>query len=338
MANSSNQLLLTFLITVSFLTLFYGIRFLLQAKKLQTTVHKRYTHYGRSAFHKSHGQRLGTLHQWLAETALGQSILAMLKEADLSWSIFTFAAIICGLIPAAMTALSLGLSITFQQNFILSSMLSIALVIGYFRSRRGVRERALQTQVPEIAILVGNNMRAGLTLQHALEDVVAKLPRPANEEFDILLNEMNMGKSTEKALKDFLNRHNGEEIRMLITALLIQIEAGGDLSKTLASISNAVLARQRINDEIRTSTAEGRYSSLAIVGLSIGVLFLLNMATGGVFSAFLQDREMLGWFRIGLDSLDKTPITIGFTIFLFVYVIPQAIAFVWIRRLGEVQI
>lgn len=333
---SAHDLPLLVVIGLSIYLFFSGFLLLVETSRKHKKARQRLQALGRGDGRPKPGQRQPTtkVQNWLDQSWLGRYVDYLVKEADFSWGLLTFLGIAFAMLPVVMVICSLLLQISFQQNAILSLILTFALLIGYLRSRQGKRERDLQAQVPEVALLLGNSLRAGLALHQGLAAVVEKLPRPANEEFGHLLNRINAGQSTEVALRRFLQDHPGEEIRMLITAVLIQRETGGDLSKTLSSISSAVLARQRLNDEIRTATAEGRFSSLAIVALSVAVLAILNMATGGVLKDFLQ----LGWSTIGLDWLDHTPLTLGFAVLFLVYILPQAMAFVWIRRISQVHI
>lgn len=330
-----HDLPLLLLLGLSSYLLLTGLRLLGEASGADKKVQQRVQRFGRADRPPQSRRRpLVALDRWLAQRRPGRTLARLLQEADLQGGVLLFVLLWLGLLPLAMVACSLLLQVTWQQNLLLSLLLALALLVGYLRSRRGKRERDLQAQVPEIAMLLSNSLRAGLALQQAFAAVVEKMPRPANEEFGDLCNRIRAGQTTEAALRHFSHNHPGEEIRMLITAILIQRETGGDLAKTLASIAGAVLARQRLNDEIRTATAEGRYSSLALVALSIAVLVILNMATGGVLRDFLA----LGWGVIGLTWLDRTPVTLGFMVLLLVYIIPQAVAFVWVRRISQVQI
>ena len=114
-------------------------------------------------------------------------------------------------------------------------------------------------------------------------------------------------------------RHPGEEIRILVTSLLVQRRAGGDLIATLSTIANALRARRRVRNEVDTITAEARQTSLIVIVLPFVVLVVLNQISPGMVSNFI------GW----------PP---GLLFFLIVYIVPQVIAFLLIRRIGDVKV
>jgi tight adherence protein B len=88
--------------------------------------------------------------------------------------------------------------------------------------------------------------------------------RPLITEFSRLLRENRLGKPMDDALNDLLERIENDDLEMLVTALLIQRQVGGNLAEVLDSISHTIRERVRIKGEIRALTAEGRLSALIL--------------------------------------------------------------------------
>jgi tight adherence protein B len=95
------------------------------------------------------------------------------------------------------------------------------------------------------------------------------------------LQEMNWGTPTEEALLNMAARVNSEDLELVVTAVLIQRQVGGNLAEVLDNIATTIRERVRIKGEIKTLTAQGRISGLIIGLLPIlltAVIYFLNPA------------------------------------------------------------
>ena len=95
-----------------------------------------------------------------------------------------------------------------------------------------------------------------------MELVSLETEPPINSEFALVLKEMNLGATTERALENLVARVASEDMELVITAVLIQRQIGGNLSEILESIAYTIRERLRIKGEINTLTAQGRISGL----------------------------------------------------------------------------
>jgi tight adherence protein B len=145
---------------------------------------------------------------------------------------------------------------------------------------------------------MGNSLRAGLAVLQAFEVVAERMQRPAGREFDRLAREIRLGKGLDEAMLDMFKRLPSEELRMMVTTILIQRVAGGNLAHALSVMSEAITARFKLRDEVRTMTAEARYSGLILVVMPIVVLGILNRLMEGAVGQFLSNP--LGWIVGGL--------------------------------------
>lgn len=300
--------------------LVYTIWLISSAKELEHRVETRLQLFAEPTRSAPTRRRiLAGLESEIENSWLGRHIRRLLNDSNLSWSMFTFLLVVLSIFPIFMAATTIIFQMSLQLNLIFSSFGTVGVILYYLNERRGARERALQSQTPEIALLLSNSLKAGMALRQALPEVKDKLSNPAAEEFRKLVHQMNLGQSLEDTLQQFLEQHPGESMRMLVTALVTQSKAGGDLVKTLAAISSAVLARQRVTEEVYAATTQARYTSLAIMILPLIILGLINMMTDGMVSNFINRPA-------------------GFIFFLIVYVVPQVIAQLLIRKVSKVQV
>jgi len=234
----------------------------------------------------------------LDRTAWGKRTAERLRLADLDISptIFLVGQIL--LFIVLFIALKVLLGLTTVVNLVASGVGAWLVSNSYLRSRKDHYISAFDAQMPEVALLMGNSLRAGLSVPQAIEVVAERMERPAGPEFARLAYEIRLGMGLEEAMLKMLERLPSEELRMMITTIIIQRVAGGNLAHALSVMSEAITARFKLKDEVRTMTAEARYSGLLLVVLPIVVLGLLNWLMEGAVGRFLSIP--IGWVIGGL--------------------------------------
>lgn len=161
----------------------------------------------------------------------------------------------------------------------------LGLIIGAFipriwvkreQSRRLIR---FDNQLPDMLNLMVNGLRAGYSNLQAMEAVSKELPAPICDEFRRVVQEITLGIPIEKALDNLLRRIPSDDLDLVVTAMNVQREVGGNLAEILDTISYTIRERVRIKGEIRVLTAQVMYSGrfLSMMPLFvIGILYLLN--------------------------------------------------------------
>lgn len=146
----------------------------------------------------------------------------------------------------------------------------------YIDIKKKKRANALTMQLPEALTVISNGLRSGLSFFHALNVVTKDMEPPISDEFKRVIFENSMGKPLEEVLRNLNERTDSDVLNLLITALLIQKQVGGNLAEILDNIAHTIRERVRIKGEIRTLTATGRMSATVIFILPIAVaLFIL---------------------------------------------------------------
>lgn len=141
------------------------------------------------------------------------------------------------------------------------------------------RKQAFNDQLGDTMVLIANALRTGYSFMQAVDMVSREMPRPIGEDFARVLKELNLGVTTETALTNMAKRVNSEDLDLVITAVLIQRQVGGNLAVVLDSIANTIRERIKIKGQIRTLTAQGKISGIIIGLLPIvigGVIYVIN--------------------------------------------------------------
>jgi tight adherence protein B len=149
----------------------------------------------------------------------------------------------------------------------------------YVKTQEKGRLKRFNNQLSDMLNLTVNGLRAGFSTLQALEAVSRELPPPINEEFHRVVQEMQLGIPMEEALDHLLRRINSDDLDLVITAINVQREVGGNLAEILDSISFTIRERVRIKGEIAALTAQGRATAWVISAMPVilmGLLFLIN--------------------------------------------------------------
>lgn len=176
---------------------------------------------------------------------------------------------------------SFGLSFTsfllFRSIFLSSATFIAGLVGPVFRLSvlRKLRQDKLRSQLPDAFDLMARVVRAGQTINQAIMAVADEFPKPIAEEFSYCFEQQNLGLSPETAVRDLARRTGVLELRIFVTALIVQQQTGGNLAEIIDKLSNLIRQRFRIMGQIKTLTAEGRFQAMILIALPILLFFTL---------------------------------------------------------------
>lgn len=149
----------------------------------------------------------------------------------------------------------------------------------YVKRQQSRRLVKFNEQLPDMLNLMVNGLRAGYSTLQAMEAVSKELPPPICDEFRRVVQEMQLGVPMQTSLDNLLRRIPSEDLDLVVTAINVQREVGGNLAEIMDTISFTIRERVRIKGEIRVLTTQVMYSGRFLSMLPIfvmGVLFLLN--------------------------------------------------------------
>jgi len=165
----------------------------------------------------------------------------------------------------------------------------------YLKRRAAKRLAEFNTQLPDTITLLSNSLRAGSSFLQGIDLVKREAGGPMAAEFGRVVREMNLGQSLESTLNNLVRRVDSEDLELVVTAINIQSQVGGNLANVLDAIAFTIRERIRIKGEINTLTAMGRYSGYVLMALPPalgGILFLISPSYMGAM--FEKPPEFLG--------------------------------------------
>jgi tight adherence protein B len=175
---------------------------------------------------------------------------------------------------------------------IVAAAVGAALPPFYVERARKARLEKLRSQLPDAFDLMARVIRAGQTMSQAQMAIAEEFQPPIAGEFSYCFEQQNLGLSTEIALRDLARRTGLLEIKIFVTALLVQQQTGGNLSELLEKLAAVVRDRYRIRGKIKTLTAEGRMQGLVLLFLP-PALFLIMLAMNREFAEVLLEYPMI---------------------------------------------
>lgn len=164
------------------------------------------------------------------------------------------------------------------------------------------RVKVFNNQLGDSLVLVANSLRTGYSFLQSIELVSREMPKPIGEEFARVLKEMNLGVGTEAAMNNLAKRVNSDDLDLVVTAVLIQRQVGGNLAEVLDSISNTIRERIKIKGQIKTLTAQGRISGLIVSLLPLGTGLLIYVVNPGYMNVLFTHPVGKALLAVGIVS------------------------------------
>jgi tight adherence protein B len=153
--------------------------------------------------------------------------------------------------------------------------------ILYLKRQQGKRLIKFDNQLADMLNLMVNGLRAGYSIMQALEAVSKELPPPISDEFRRVVQEMQIGIPMDVAMENLVRRIPSKDLDLLVTAINVQREVGGNLAEILDTISHTIRERVRVRGEIRILTSQvltsGRFLAIMPIAVII-IMYFINRA------------------------------------------------------------
>lgn len=215
-------------------------------------------------------------------TGLGRRVDRRLQEAHLTLP----AADATVLVLAAWTVLNRAgvsaLGLTAVNSLLVATLTVWGGARFYLASRRGWLIRTVNDQLPEVAWMMGNAMRAGLSVSQGLALVAREAPRPAGAIFQDISAQIELNRPLAEVLAESQARwQESREYRLFVLTVLIQHRSGGNLAGALEELSRTLAERKGINEEVRAATSGPRAAATILPFMPVIAAATMNMAIPG---------------------------------------------------------
>jgi tight adherence protein B len=193
--------------------------------------------------------------------------------------------------PAILLVTSFGLALIGFVGVslfvdIAALQLAIAALLGYLpigllAFKRSRRITAFNAALPDAIDMMGRALRAGHSMTASINIVAEQSLEPVRSEFGEVFKQQNFGLPLRDAMTQMLDRVPSQDLRVLVTGMLVQKETGGNLAEILDRTANTIRERLKIHGEIKTHTAQGRMTGWILCALPIVMLVAINLINPG---------------------------------------------------------
>ncbi len=239
------------------------------------------------------GSRIANgLNRLISRRAFASAVATELARANMAWTVTEY---------MILSAASVG--VFFLLAWIISRQVALAAIAGIIgwrvpgllvRRAQDKRLNSFQDQLPNVLTLLVGTLRSGYGMTAALDTVAQQMPPPVSEEFGRVVREIGLGLPAVQALRNLVRRVRSDDLDLVVTAIAIQYEVGGNLAIILETISDTIRERVRLKAQLRTLTVQHRLTRSILTGLPFvmaGLIYLLN------------PKYMLGLFAPGITLI-----------------------------------
>ncbi len=167
----------------------------------------------------------------------------------------------------------------------------------YIRTAKTRRQKKFNDQLGEAMGIMANSLRAGFSFLQTLDSLHKETSPPLSIEFGRALREMKLGTPTELALHNMTKRVKSDDFELIVTAVGIQRQVGGNLAEILDNIAFTIKERLRIKGEVKTLTAQGKISGMIVGVLPVLLALVISVSNPDYISVLFRDT--LGMLLLG---------------------------------------
>ena len=186
--------------------------------------------------------------------------------------------------------------------------------IVYLRRKRRANFSA---QLVDGLVLMANGMRAGFTLHQAVDMLIEEMPAPTSQEFDLVRREWRVGVDTDEALRNCVKRTGDEDLDLVVTAIQITRQLGGNLAEVFDRIVAMVRERKILKGKADALTSEGRLQALVV--------------------GFLPYGFMLAMIKINPELMRLMWTTVPGFLLLLIVIFLDVVGYLWVRKVSMIE-
>jgi tight adherence protein B len=230
-------------------------------------------------------RRLPLISAWVNRSRWGPKLARALYQAalPLTPAEFVLIVLLAGLIGFGLGSLGFNL----LGGLLLGAGFGF-LPVQWLRFVQNKRRRAFTDQLPDVLALLIGALRSGYGLPQSLQHLVEQMRAPASEEFGRTLQALELGSDLPDALDQMVMRVGSDDLEMMVLAVKVQQEVGGNLAETLEAIAETIRERIRIHREVRSLTAQQRLTGYILAVEPVALVGVLYMSNPNYFDPFFE--------------------------------------------------
>ncbi len=242
-----------------------------------------------------HLSRIPLLNRVLEQLNISRVLARIIRQADVRLKVGELV-LLMGVLAAIGVVVPLQLG---KPAMALLTGGGAALVpLIFLQLQRGKRLKAFIREFPDAIDMMTSALRAGHAFTRSMQLVAEEAPDPVGIEFRRTFEEYNLGMQLRDVLLNMTERVESLDLKLFVTAVLLQKETGGNLTEILEKIGYTIRERFKLMGQLRTYTAQGRMSAWIIGSLPIAFVVIISSMSPGYMTPLIQNPG--GHFMLGL--------------------------------------
>jgi len=223
----------------------------------------------------------------LIKLQVSSKLKQMIDQADSHITVMRL--VLFSLTGGALAALAVSMLSTSYLLMGFFGVMAAAFPFLHIHMKRKKRLKKFLQLLPDALDLMSRGLSAGHAFTEALQMVSTEMPEPIAAEFRKTYEEQNLGLSLKLALQNLVERVPILDLRMCVTAVLIQRETGGNLSELLEKVAYTIRERFRIMEDLKTMTLSSRWSAWLLCALPIFLAVYVTIMNPGYMDVMWRD-------------------------------------------------
>jgi tight adherence protein B len=229
------------------------------------------------------------MHRALLKIEITAKVKQMIDQADLNITVMRL--VLFSLTAGVLASLAVSMVSTSYLMMGVFAVIAALLPFAHVSKRRKKRIKRFLQLLPDALDLMSRGLSAGHAFTESLQMVATEMPEPIATEFRKTYEEQNLGLSLKLALENFVQRMPVLDLRMCVSAVLIQRETGGNLSELLEKVAHTIRERFRIMEDLKTMTLSSRWSALLLCALPLFLAVYVSIMNPGYMDVLWLDQR-----------------------------------------------
>jgi len=208
------------------------------------------------------------------------------------------------LLTLTLGVVGFTISFVIRRDYLLAILVELVLLtipFLYLVFLRRQRIDKFTEQLPDVLTMIARSLRAGHSLNSAIELVGNEMPEPSKELFKTAFEQQKLGLPVTDTLANMTLRMESLDLRFFVVVISINAEVGGNLSEILDKLAETIRERLKIRRQVQVYTAQGRMSGYLLAVLPIFTFIMLNFLMPGYEDVLTKEKP--GQYILALAAL-----------------------------------
>jgi tight adherence protein B len=183
-----------------------------------------------------------------------------------------------------------------------TAVAGLALPIIIIKRLEALRRQKFASQLVDGLMILSSSLKAGLSLLQSFEELAQEMPNPISQEFGLVIRQMQMGVSLEEAITKLKGRMRLDELDMVVTAMLVARETGGDLTQTFSRVIYTIQERNKLIGRVKALCVQANMQGAIMSLLPIVFGIFVYKVNPGFFDVFFKDNFGRGLMTYAIIS------------------------------------